>query len=167
VTPDRTDRFADRISVLVTDDHPDLRRAVRLALESEGFDAEDAADGAKALVRLRERHFDVLVADVRMPGLDGYQLLGEMEREQLRTRTVMFSVLADEQSRRRAAGLGAVAFLEKPFALDDLLDAVRTAAGSSAGAPAKVTPCTRMTRSAGSSTPSDSPVGSSRWTSTS
>jgi CheY-like chemotaxis protein len=165
VTEDRTAPFGDRISVLVTEDHPDLRRAVRLALESEGFDTEDAADGARALVRLREREFDVLVVDVRMPGMDGYELIDQIAREQLRTRAVMFSVLADEQSRRRAARLGVVAFLEKPFALNDLVAAIRTAAGDGAGAPAKVGPCTKMTHSAGSSIPSDSPVASSHSTS--
>jgi DNA-binding response OmpR family regulator len=127
VIDESTAPTGERVRVLVTDDHPALRQAVRNALQSEGFDAEDAADGRRALELLRENEFDVLVTDVRMPGMDGYQLLEQVQREQMRTRTVMFSVFADESSRRHAAGLGVVAFLQKPFALDELVAAIRSA----------------------------------------
>jgi CheY-like chemotaxis protein len=127
--PDESTAPADpRLRVLVADDHADLRRAVSLALESVGFEIEVCEDGKAALARLEQGGVDVLFTDVRMPGLDGFALVTRMRAAGIGIPVVMCSVVADRESRRRAEELGVAAFLEKPYPLDDLVEAVKRAA---------------------------------------
>jgi DNA-binding NtrC family response regulator len=113
--------------VLVADDHPALRGAIRDALESEGYAVDEAADGRRALDALRADAHRVAVTDVRMPGLNGLELLEQVSELGLACRVILVSVLADPETVRRADEMGAFAFHQKPFRLDALLADVRAA----------------------------------------
>jgi two-component system response regulator MprA len=107
--------------VLVVDDHPDLRAALRDALLEVGYAVTEAEDGERGLTALAESQFDVAVVDVRMPRLDGFALLEQMRAQEIECPVVLTSVVADVVSRRRATSLGVVAFHQKPFPLGALL----------------------------------------------
>jgi CheY-like chemotaxis protein len=117
-------------SVLVADDHPALRSVICDALRSHGYAVEEAADGHTALELLRTRRPRAAVIDVRMPGMDGLQVCARAVRERLPCSMIVMSVVADAETRRRVAELGA-AFHQKPFQLPSLLADVRRAYGGS------------------------------------
>jgi len=118
--------------VLVADDHGPLRSVIADALRADGFEVEEAADGGTALRHLLGGRFSAAVVDVRMPVLDGLQLLERVWEEGLSCELIMMSVVADPVSRRRARQLGAAAFHQKPFPLAALVRDARRACGTGA-----------------------------------
>ncbi|HZH80010.1 MAG TPA: response regulator, partial [Gemmatimonadales bacterium] len=72
---------AARLSVLIVDDEEALRDALLRFLERRGISGEGAADGTAALRALRERNFDVVISDVRMPGMSGREFLDQLRRD--------------------------------------------------------------------------------------
>ncbi|HZQ34291.1 MAG TPA: response regulator [Dehalococcoidia bacterium] len=107
--------------VLIVDDEPTIRRLVQTVLELEGHKVTTADDGQQALDRVGEQPPDVLVLDVRLPGIDGWEVLRRLDALQLGTRVVLLSAAPDIDL---AAGDGATAVLAKPFEIDHLVAAV-------------------------------------------
>ena len=110
--------------VLVADDHAPLRAMIAGALRGDGFDVGEAADGATALRHLLRGGFRAAVIDVRMPALDGLQVLERLRAAGATCEVILMSVVADPVSRGRARQFGAVSFHQKPFPLKALLDDV-------------------------------------------
>jgi DNA-binding response OmpR family regulator len=114
-------------SVLVVDDEPDLRMIFRLSLEGEGFEVREAADGAEGLELLAAEPPDILILDVMMPGMDGFEVLTAMRQRGLApaTRTVLATCRTSERDHLRGWELGADEYLTKPFEADELADRLR------------------------------------------
>jgi FixJ family two-component response regulator len=115
-----------RVVSIVDDDHS-MRRSVRNLLLSLGFRVE-TFESAEAF--LRSDHRDdtgCLILDLRMPDMNGEDLLAHLAAVGTPVPTVILTAHGDEQTRRRLLRLGIVAFLGKPFQSDVLLDAVKTA----------------------------------------
>lgn len=113
--------------VLVVDDSSTMRGIVRKILSASRFrlDVHDAPEGLAALERLRQEAFDVVFLDYNMPGFDGCETLSEIKREVPRVAVVMMTAAAENEVADRAAALGALGFLRKPFYpadIDRLLD---------------------------------------------
>lgn len=109
--------------LLVVDDEPNLLRAVAVTLRAEGYDVTTARSGAEALVRVAESLPDLIVSDVRMPGVDGFQLARQL-RASSRTELIPIVFLtAKDEVADRVAGFrsGVDAYLTKPFEPDELL----------------------------------------------
>ena len=109
--------------LLVVDDEPNLLRAVAAVLRAEGYEVTTARGGAEALVRVAESLPDLVVSDIRMPGMDGYQLARQL-RSSSRTELVpvVFLTAKDETSDRvEGFRSGVDAYLTKPFEPDELL----------------------------------------------
>jgi DNA-binding NtrC family response regulator len=113
--------------VLVADDHGPLNEMISGALRSAGYQVDQAGDGGRALELLRVGRYCAAVIDVRMPEMDGFQLLAQAKAEQLECRMIVISVVADPESRSHAQRLGAIGFHQKPFPLAALLNDVRSA----------------------------------------
>jgi two-component system response regulator AtoC len=112
--------------ILVIDDDATLRSNVVELLSEEGFDVAVAKDGADGLALAQGRTPDLVVCDILMPGMDGYQVL-EAVRRHPATRSVPFIFLsskAERQDLRRGMDLGADDYVSKPFELTELLTAV-------------------------------------------
>jgi len=116
--------MADKASVLVVDDDPNIVSFLRRGLIYEGYDVITAADGAEALTRAREREPDLVILDVMMPGIDGLEVSKRL-REAGSVPILMLT--AKGTVRDRVAGLdsGADDYLVKPFDFDELLARVR------------------------------------------
>jgi two-component system response regulator MprA len=113
------------VRVLVVDDEPAVRQAVRRALSFEGYDVLLAAEGAEALTLLSSEPVDVVVLDVLMPQLDGLEVCRRLRADGDDTPVLMLT--ARSRVAERVAGLdaGADDYLVKPFALQELLARVR------------------------------------------
>jgi two-component system response regulator MprA len=126
--------LADKMRILVADDEPSVREALRRALALDGHDVELAAHGAEALAAIRECEPDAVVLDVMMPTLDGLETCKLLRIEGVRVPVLMLT--AREEVRDRVAGLdaGADDYLVKPFALEELLARLRALLRRSNGA---------------------------------
>lgn len=108
--------------ILVVDDEPTLRIGFRLALMTEGYEVETAAKGEEALVRLQEGDLDLLILDLRMPGLDGPGVLRKLRAHHQFVPTVVASAYVDDAVVQETMLLGAVDYLSKPVRPDELRD---------------------------------------------
>jgi two-component system response regulator MprA len=119
--------------VLVADDEPAVRTALRRALTLEGYDVDLAADGGEALRGVVERPPDAVVLDVLMPAPDGLEVARTLRAGGNRTPILMLT--ARDQVSDRVAGLdaGADDYLVKPFALEELLARLRALLRRTAG----------------------------------
>lgn len=127
----RLDFDLDRKLVLVVDDDPDLREFVRLVLESADYRVRLAADGAQALRLLTEEAPDVILLDIKMPGLSGDDLLRLFQRLQRHPPVVIMT--AADRARDRALSFRNPFYLAKPFDAPLLLATVATAQEGVAG----------------------------------
>jgi two-component system response regulator MprA len=111
--------------ILVVDDEPAVRRALKRALVLEGYEVELAADGAEALLALRGNSVDAVVLDLMMPGVDGLEVCRRLRAAGNRVPVLMLT--AKEAVDDRVAGLdaGADDYVPKPFALSELLARIR------------------------------------------
>ncbi len=110
--------------ILVVDDDAEIRSLVVEILRLEGYRVESAGDGAEALRVLERYSPSVILLDMRMPVLNGWQFADAMRKQGLQSKLVVMSAGRDTAS--WAAEIGADGVLTKPFALDDLLTTVAT-----------------------------------------
>lgn len=114
--------------VLVVEDDADLRELCSEILAEAGYAVSEASDGAEGLARLRERRPDLIVLDLRMPRVDGYEFLRRMRSLQVRPEPAVVVVSA-VANRRRLSELGPLRLVTKPFEAEVLLDEVRSLLG--------------------------------------
>jgi CheY-like chemotaxis protein len=125
-------RRSRAIRVLVAEDEADIRQLVVVALRCQGYDVIEARTGAELLDELgdslifgnRRKMPDIIISDIRMPGFTGLEILAGLRDAQWSTAVVLMTAFADPEIREEALRLGAQAFFEKPFDIDDLLTAV-------------------------------------------
>jgi len=108
----------------VVDDELDIREAVTEVLAYEGHEVITASEGAEALRKCHAFHPDLVLLDLMMPGMNGW----EFRAAQLRDAEIASIPVVVLSALGRVSSIDAVAFLPKPFGLDDLLDLVRRAA---------------------------------------
>jgi len=108
--------------ILVVEDEPAIRSLVVAILTAQGHEVDDASDGLDALRRLGERTYDLIVSDMRMPGLDGPGLYRELQRRGPadRPRLLFVSGSSSVQAYEEFLATAKVPVLEKPFNLDEL-----------------------------------------------
>lgn len=100
--------------VLVVDDEPKIRDVLRRYLMADGFEVSEAATGEEGLERLRAFHPDVVVLDVRLPGMDGFEVLAEL-RKTSTAYVLMLTARAEEVDKLLGLTLGADDYVSKPF----------------------------------------------------
>jgi DNA-binding NtrC family response regulator len=113
--------------VMFVDDEEAVRVSFDRYLSQHGFDVTTAEDGEKAITKLRQEHVDVVVADLKMPKVDGVQLLEWIHDKQPETRFILLTGYGNEEVERKVRELGAYEYLNKPIS-PDALSAVLTAA---------------------------------------
>jgi CheY-like chemotaxis protein len=122
--------------VLVVDDEPDVLLLCRLNLQQRGHEMLEASDGSKALELAKERHPDVIVLDLMLPGISGYEVLEALQRDEETTDIPVLVLTAKSlrADRDRSHGLGATAFLTKPFLPNELCEMVDSLTGRAGSA---------------------------------
>ena len=113
-----------RRRILVVDDEPRMIHFIRLNLEHDGFDVVEASSGTQALAQLRDRLPDLVLLDVMMPDLDGFETL-RLLREFSTVPVIMLTAKGDEEDRVRGLELGADDYVTKPFSPRELVSRVR------------------------------------------
>jgi DNA-binding response OmpR family regulator len=113
-----------RRRILVVDDEPRMIHFIRLNLEHDGFDVVEASSGTQALDQLRDRLPDLVLLDVMMPDLDGFETL-RLLREFSTVPVIMLTAKGDEEDRVRGLELGADDYVTKPFSPRELVSRVR------------------------------------------
>ncbi len=121
--------------VLVVDDEENLNWSLVNSLRKEGYTTDGALSGEDALRRLETTTYDCVLSDVKMPGMDGFELLQWVRRRRPQTRIIMMTAFGSPTARQDAMRAGVIAYLEKPFDLLALKNELRRlAAGEVAGA---------------------------------
>jgi CheY-like chemotaxis protein len=121
----------DRARVLLVEDYDDARELYALCLRSSGFDVVEAATGAEALALAHGTRPDLIVMDMLLPGIDGWQATAELKGDP-RTRDIPIVALTAHvlrEERERIASLGCDAFLAKPCLPPELIRTVRRLLG--------------------------------------
>jgi two-component system, NtrC family, response regulator HydG len=115
------------VRVLVVDDDPGVRYTLREILSSEGLVVDEASDGAEALARYDAQPAPLVVTDLRMPRVDGMELLQRLSERSPIPRVVMITAHGSERQAVEAMKAGAYDYFRKPFENDELLAVVRRA----------------------------------------
>jgi two-component system response regulator AtoC len=114
--------------ILVADDEPNLRRVLRAQLERDGWEVHTAEDGDVAWQMLKDHHIDVVISDLRMPGLDGMALLERMVQGHRDVPLIMITAHGTVDTAVEALKLGAFDYVTKPFDRDELKHVIDKAA---------------------------------------
>ncbi len=113
--------------VLVVDDEAVIREGMRRILESDGYCVETSASGKTALEKMQERDFDVVITDLKMPGMDGIEVLKAIKILQPDVPVLMITGYATVDTAVEAMKYGAFDYIAKPFTLEQISEKVRKA----------------------------------------
>jgi len=113
--------------ILVVDDEAPIRDSLKDILEGEGFYVDLAGDGIQALQILGDREYDLVLSDIKMPRMDGIELLTHCSRNFVHLPIIMISAHGNVQTAVEATKIGAFDFITKPLDLDRLLITIRNA----------------------------------------
>lgn len=111
-------------NILIVDDDSDLRAVLKTYISGEGYSYEEAATGDKALDILAERSFDLVILDVMMPGIDGYETLERLRRN-LDTPVILLTARKEEYDKLKGFNVGADDYISKPFSPKELMARVK------------------------------------------
>jgi DNA-binding NtrC family response regulator len=119
-----------KVQLLILDDEPIVGRRLGPALTKMGCEVESFEDPQKALQRIEEKTFDIVVTDIRMEDIDGIEILERVKARSDHTKVIMITGYATVEVAREALNKGAYDFIAKPFKPNDLREVVRRAAAA-------------------------------------
>src|SRR6266567_2321920 len=111
--------------ILIVEDEAAVARQIASALTEAGHDPKAVHDGEAALDEVRKTPFDLIVLDIRLPGIDGFQVLQRLRTQHLASRVLLLTARGTVDDRVTGLQLGADDYLAKPFAMQELLARVR------------------------------------------
>jgi len=123
--------------IMIVDDDPDLRQALRLRLRANKYETVNAVDGYSAIALAYKEHPDLIILDLGLPAGDGFVVLDRLQKDdKLSTIPVIVLTARDPQSsERRALHSGASAFFQKPADNAELLEVIRATLSQNANGP--------------------------------
>jgi two-component system NarL family response regulator len=129
-----------KIRVLVADDHPIVRQGViaNVKPQPDMMVVAEAGDGLEALALIKEHSPDVVLLDLRMPGMDGLDVVAEVSRAKLKSRVVIMTTFESEEDVHRAIKAGARGYLLKDSTQEEILDAIRRVSLGETYLPARI-----------------------------
>ncbi len=115
------------MKILLVDDDSSVRRVLQFKLQKKGYDVETAVDGLNALQTLKKKSFDLLLSDIRMPKIDGIELLRKAKSIQKNIKVILITAHATVTQAVEAVKLGAFDYITKPFEDEELFKAIEKA----------------------------------------
>jgi DNA-binding response OmpR family regulator len=107
--------------VLIVEDEPVLAQGLAEALGYQGYDCDVVEDGAEALATARRRHYDVLLLDLMLPHVSGFEVIATLRKEGNKVPTIILTARGAEEDKVRGLDLGADDYVTKPFAVAELV----------------------------------------------
>jgi DNA-binding response OmpR family regulator len=125
--------------ILIIEDDPSITLMIRDNLEYEGFKVSSVADGSRAIQAVRSFMPDLILLDLMLPGLDGYEICSAISQSTLRIPVIILSARSQSADKVRGLQLGADDYVTKPFSLDELLARVHAVIRRTSTSPAELT----------------------------
>ena len=119
--------MSDKIKLLIVDDEVKFLNSIARRLEMRGFDVATAPNGKDAINIAHSDRFDVALLDLKMPGLDGKQVLEILKKEHKHLEVIILTGHGSYESAAECTRLGAFGYLPKPYELDKLLEVLKNA----------------------------------------
>lgn len=116
--------MAEKRRILVVDDEDALRTVLSAELNSEGYEVGTAADGMEAVSELQKMKYDLVLLDIKMPNMNGFEVLKVIKEKHPGTKVIMLTGFADLKNAIESKKLGAEDFVSKPYDLVDLLTTI-------------------------------------------
>ena len=113
------------VRIMIIEDDKEMRSLLKDFLEEEGFATDSASNGVDALQMLSKDHFDLVITDIRMPGLTGLDILPRIRRLKPEIPIIVMTAYGSDDVRRRSLERGATIYLEKPIHLSKLRAVIR------------------------------------------
>lgn len=110
--------------ILVVDDEEALRTVLSTELSSEGYEVSTAADGSEAIDLVKDNTYDLVLLDIKMPNVDGFEVLKYVKGNKPDIKVIMLTGFADLKNAIESKRLGAEDFVSKPYDLVDLLTTI-------------------------------------------
>ncbi len=119
----------DKNRILVVDDEEALRTVLSTELSSEGYEVSTAADGNEAIELVKDNNYDLVLLDIKMPSVDGFEVLKYIKGGKPDIKVIMLTGFADLKNAIESKRLGAEDFVSKPYDLVDLLTTIERVLG--------------------------------------
>ncbi len=116
--------MAHNLRMLIVDDHPDLRKSLEQQFQAEDFITDTAENGRKAIDKIRDTHYDIILLDMMMPELDGMGVLAAMKAMNKYTNVIVLSAVDEVAKAMECVKMGAKDFIQKPYDPEELLHVV-------------------------------------------
>ena len=114
-------------NIIVIDDEETMRDSCFQILTKEGFNVETAKDGNEGLAKIKKESFDLVILDLKMPGLNGLDLIEQLKAVSPKTQTIVITAYSSPELEDEAHRLRAYRYLEKPFHIQELMCTVQEA----------------------------------------
>lgn len=116
--------MAEKSRILVVDDEDTLRTVLSQELKGEGYEVETAADGQIAIDTLKNKQFELILLDIKMPNVNGFEVLKYIKQNHPNLKVIMLTGFADLKNAIESKKLGAEDFVSKPYDLVDLITTI-------------------------------------------
>ena len=116
--------MTEKTKLLVVEDEDSLRTLIKSELEDEGYVVTGAENGERALEELSKEDFGIVILDIRMPGMDGMEVLKIIRQKNLADKVIMLTAVDELKIARESLQLGANDFLTKPYSFKNLLTCI-------------------------------------------
>jgi DNA-binding response OmpR family regulator len=110
----------DKKRILVVEDDAEMRSLLKDFFEEDGFEIDSVSNGSEAFRKIAREPFDLIITDIRMPGLTGLDILPGIKKLQPEVSIIVITAFGSEEVRRKAFDRGATAYLEKPILFNKL-----------------------------------------------
>lgn len=110
----------EKALVMIVDDEHLVRWSLKKELSDEGFLPIPVESGEEALEKVKEQEPDVILLDVRLPGIDGFEVLEELNKAGVQSKVIMITAYVSDETLQKALAAGAVDFICKPFHMEEV-----------------------------------------------
>lgn len=112
-------------TILIVDDEKNIRMTLEKSLSSTGYEVETAINGENGLQKLEENEYPVILLDMKLPGINGIEVLRKINENNINTRVIMVTGYGNVETAVEAMKMGAVDYLRKPFKPEEIKDLVK------------------------------------------